>query len=297
MDPENLIDCIRKLSRPLEPLPTGAAAKLPRLPEVRAVLFDVYGTLFISASGDVGTATAMDRAAAVREALRATGVDPVSPEAGSRGSELLMAAVAASRQGQRAQGIPFPEVEIRDLWRGVLAALHEADVISVGPDAVDVERLAVEYEGRVNPVWPMPGMSDVFGALRELGLPLGIVSNAQFFTPLIFEALLDTSADRLGFRPELCAWSYACRVAKPGTDIFGIVLEPLRRAGLTPEQVLYVGNDMRNDIWPAARCGLQTALFAGDRRSLRLRAADPDCAGLVPDVVVTDLRQLAEVIS
>jgi hypothetical protein len=37
-----------------------------------------------------------------------------------------------------------------------------------------------------------------------------------------------------------------------------------------------------------------TALFAGDRRSLRLRKDDPSCRLLTPDLVITDLGQLIE---
>jgi len=49
---------------------------------------------------------------------------------------------------------------------------------------------------------------------------------------------------------------------------------------------------MRNDMGPAARLGFRTALFAGDARSLRRREGDPWCAGIVPDLVVTDLVDL-----
>ena len=53
---------------------------------------------------------------------------------------------------------------------------------------------------------------------------------------------------------------------------------------------------MRNDIYPAHAIGFQTALFAGDRRSLRLRADDARCADLKPDLVLTDLEQLIQYI-
>ena len=49
---------------------------------------------------------------------------------------------------------------------------------------------------------------------------------------------------------------------------------------------------MLNDIFPAQKVGFKTALFAGDQRSLRLRADDPRCRELTPDLVVTDLGQL-----
>jgi putative hydrolase of the HAD superfamily len=66
--------------------------------------------------------------------------------------------------------------------------------------------------------------------------------------------------------------------------------------GILPEDTLYVGNDMLNDIWPAAQCGLKTSLFAGDQRSLRLRETDPRCSDLEPDVIITKLSQLPHII-
>jgi putative hydrolase of the HAD superfamily len=56
--------------------------------------------------------------------------------------------------------------------------------------------------------------------------------------------------------------------------------------------VLYIGNDIRNDIWPADRLGCRTALFAGDARSLRLREDDERLSDVKPDRVVTALGQI-----
>jgi putative hydrolase of the HAD superfamily len=50
---------------------------------------------------------------------------------------------------------------------------------------------------------------------------------------------------------------------------------------------------MRNDIRPAAEAGFRTALFAGDRRSLRLCSEDERCRDISPDWIVTNLDQLA----
>ena len=49
---------------------------------------------------------------------------------------------------------------------------------------------------------------------------------------------------------------------------------------------------MLNDIYPAKQLGFQTALFAGDKRSLRLRTDDARCINLSADLVLTDLGQL-----
>ena len=50
-----LIERIRALSQPLDVIPTSVAEQLPRLEDIRAVIFDIYGTLFLSGSGEVGT--------------------------------------------------------------------------------------------------------------------------------------------------------------------------------------------------------------------------------------------------
>ena len=66
---------IRDLSSPLEPLPTETPADLRELRGIKAVLFDVYGTLVISGSGDVGVNAAAGRGEAfVEAALDAAGL-------------------------------------------------------------------------------------------------------------------------------------------------------------------------------------------------------------------------------
>lgn len=50
---------------------------------------------------------------------------------------------------------------------------------------------------------------------------------------------------------------------------------------------------MLKDVWPAQAVGFRTALFAGDARSLRKRDEDERIRGVVPDLVVTELSQIA----
>jgi putative hydrolase of the HAD superfamily len=109
----------------------------------------------------------------------------------------------------------------------------------------------------------------------------------------MLEALLEAPLEALGFDRDCCALSYRLLEAKPSTRVYREALAGLAaKHGIPPGAVLYVGNDMRNDIWPAAEVGCRTALFAGDERSLRLRRDDPRCAGVTPDRIVTDLSQI-----
>ena len=185
-------------------------------------------------------------------------------------------------------------MDIVDVWDRVLAALFRDCLIDHAFfDEESLQQLALEYEVRVNPVWPMPGCEQVLGALRDAGLHLGIVSNSQFFTPELFPALLGKSVEQLGFHPELRFYSYRSQQAKPGFHLFQAAYFLLDiKLGIAAEQALYVGNDMLNDIFPAQMIGFRTALFAGDARSYRPRTDDPRVDGVTPDLVLTELGQL-----
>jgi len=142
------------------------------------------------------------------------------------------------------------------------------------------------------------GYPEMAAGLRDARLLLGIASNAQFYTPLLFPALTGQELSSFGFRRELCGWSYRLGQAKPSEAIFRPVLEVLLSGfGISPAQVLYVGNDMLKDVRPAHDLGIRTVLFAGDQRSLRERRDEPLCRGLEPDAVITRLDQVPGMLS
>ena len=288
------VDIFRKKSRPLEPIDTDVVPVLKKLAGIRAVLFDVYGTLIISASGEVGTVAdqSQSRAATPRDAIvgafRASGItDQLDFEAVER---IFFQAIKDSHAHDRAQGIEYPEVDIAAIWATVLGKLVDSPTVA----ACDLERLAVEYESRVNPCWPMPHLRKCLGDLLLGGQNLGIISNAQFFTPLVLLALMDETLEDLGFRSDLQYYSYKSGFAKPGTGLFELAAGGLDSIGIAPGEVIFVGNDMLNDILPASKVGFSTALFAGDNRSLRRREGDPRVGQTFPNIVLTDLAQLAE---
>jgi len=299
MSNATLIARIHDLCASLQPKPTSTEAKLAPLEGIKAVLFDIYGTLLISASGDIGLESGASQPLDLRSLLSAAGISwagedggpPSKNQAPGALRERLSAAIQADHRLKRARGTQHPEVEIRRIWATVLAE------VGLQPTPSQLERIALEYECLVNPVWPMPGLDELLSALRERGLVLGIVSNAQFYTPLILQAFLGQSPDDLGLEPSCSAWSYQLGEAKPSLALYQLALDGLaQKHGIRPEQVLYIGNDRRNDIWPAQQLGLKTALFAGDARSLRLREGNPTLTGVTADRLVTELAQISRLI-
>jgi putative hydrolase of the HAD superfamily len=178
----------------------------------------------------------------------------------------------------------YPEPRVEEVWAEFLARRGEA------PGGA--RELALRYELAVNPAWPMPAAAETLALLRNRGLVLGLVSNAQFFTPLLFEAFFGAPPEALGFDRGLLIYSFEQGEAKPSPALFARAKKRLLALGLKPENVLYVGTDMLNDIAAASRAGFITALFAGDRRSLRLREGDPRLAGIRPDRVLRSLGDL-----
>jgi len=293
-----LEDIARNLCQPMEPLITGTDERLNKLAGIKAVLFDVYGTLFISGSGDVGTATATDTAESIMQALQAAGFTGDLERAGEIGKDRLKAEILEWHAASRAAGVEFPEVDIIRIWRKVIDRLRNDGILN--PAQLDIEplrQLALEYECRVNPVWPMPNCLETIRTLKERGFVLGIVSNAQFYTPLLFSALFEQTIEDLGFDPDCCIWSYKELKSKPSAALFPKVGKMLHRNhGIELSETVYVGNDMLNDVYCAESAGCRTVLFAGDRRSLRLRGDDERCRNLHPDAVITSLVQLTHII-
>lgn len=293
---------------PLEPIPPALPhdlrplvdRRLPRVP--RALLFDVYGTLVVSGSGEVGTAspdasadgdagdqapTDADAASPFVRAFEIAGGAALPPAAGETMRRAYHEAIAESHRRSKAAGVEYPEVDITRVWRSVLDELARA---GLEPGPVDVELLAIAYETVSNPAWPMPGARALLERLRESEVSLGIVSNAQFYTRRMIHALFGANPAELGFDPALTAYSYAAGHAKPDPALFDAPLAELERRGIDSRHTVYVGNDMRNDVDAARARGCMTILFAGDRRSLRLRRETPGLTELRPDAVATSLE-------
>jgi putative hydrolase of the HAD superfamily len=267
--------------RPLSPQPTGLTPRGKLDQPVKAILFDIYGTLFISAAGDIRRSLgAVADAPALQQLLNRYAIQQRPADLVER----LEAAIAQDHRQRRKQGADHPEVDIEQIWADVLA----------WDDPTLLRHFAATFERLVNPVWPMPHLKELIQGCRRRHLVMGLVSNAQFYTSELFRRFLKSDPAELGFSPPLCIYSYQHGRAKPSPYLFQLAHTRLRRMGLQPRQVLFVGNDMRNDILPAHQVGFATALFAGDKRSLRLRSSDPQCRALSPNLLLTDLFQLME---
>jgi putative hydrolase of the HAD superfamily len=276
-------DIISEYITPVTPVPTSLTPSGKLEEKIEGILFDVYGTLFISRSGDIGMAKKNSpQTERLEKLLQQYGIKKDSQFVLNR----FYAAIENQHELLKEQGVDFPEVEIDQIWMRVL----EID------DLETVREFAVTYELIANPAYPMPNLETMLSVCQDSNVVLGIISNAQFYTPYLFNWFLGSSPEDLGFHPDLILYSYKFGYAKPSTFMFQVAAEQLKHMDISVGSAIYMGNDMLNDMYPAKQAGFKTGLFAGDARSLRLRENDPVCKDLSVDLVITDLIQLLDYI-
>ncbi len=285
---------IKALCRPLKLGPSVIPPRIGPLAGVRAVLFDIYGTVFLNGRAEREPLALELDAAYMGAALAGAGFRLPNSQAARQAVLLFREAIAAEHAAGRARGIERPEVDIVAIWRAVAAELVRAGLADGPADEWTLKRLAIEYECRANPVWPAPGARDALRYGKSSGRLLGLISNAQFYTAIQIAVLFGGELDELGFDPSLCIWSYQHKMAKPTPGLLRMALDDLAARGIAAPQVVVIGNDPLNDIRPARRQGCRTILCAIDPGACRADLPGFDPAE--PDAIMTDWAQLPAIL-
>lgn len=288
----------------LRPIPTAVEPRLDKIKGTKAIIFDIYGTLVVSASGDINQIDLSQQN--MRTALREA--DYLLPEQDPQKADKVVAELIQKfveflqkhQQQLREAGAPFPEADIRQVWDEWLQyAIGKKYIATNG--ASDITRLTFVFEMLSNKIHPMPGMLEVLHYFHDRKYPMGIVSNAQFYTPVMMNFFIDGQARNTEslplFNDDITQFSYSLFRAKPDRLLFVPVIKSLKENyGIEPHQSVFVGNDMYNDIYPAQDLGMKTIFFAGDKRALRLREDKEEVKNVRPDAVITELLQLKQII-
>ena len=284
----------------IDPIPTEFCPNLRTETPAKAVIFDIYGTLLISSSGDIEEAYMSKED--MFKALEAGGFDPGKQDQNLSAYlvEHLPLTIQKHHKELKKKGHPFPDVDIFKVWNEIIdMAVNEKMLSLIGQESL-ADTIAV-FEILSNKVWPMPGMLEVLTDLRAKGIPLGIVSNAQFYTPILMNYFLTgnfSANQEIGFfDPDLTVYSFRELRAKPDVKLFEkIRINLARKYKIQPSEAVFIGNDILKDVYTAKKSGLQTALFSGDQRSLRIREGDPRVKGIFPDFFINDLKQVLEIV-
>ena len=284
----------------LAPIPTEQECVLTPLENIKCVIFDIYGTLIISASGDIGSSELIGKSAI--QAFEHCGIKIQSNISIEDAGRLIISEyeqeIRNSHDMSREKGVMHPEVDIQEIWKSVIDELKH-DCVLDKEQKIDVERLSITFEFFNNPLYPMPNFIETLQALDDSPMTLGIVSNAQFFTPRFINHFISDEFNKSElpwFDKNIVTYSFDHGIAKPDLFLYEKTKEKIEKMGFKASNCLFVGNDMLNDIYPAHTVGFKTALFAGDLRSLRLRKNNKYCVDIVPDCIINDLNQIKSII-
>jgi putative hydrolase of the HAD superfamily len=278
---------------------------------VRAVIFDVYGTmvnywrpgfearetreaLLLDAFAEVSSRFGMDDTLA--------GMNP-GESPGKTLNDFYNGLIALNHQKSVSKGIELPEVRVEEVWSVIVMMLkrngYDAGAYAPGGDAADFARyLAYTYNFLSMGRELYPGVAGALRRLKDGNIVLGILSDAQFYTPMDLTLLLrDQSGGGVDdynelFDVDLTFLSCEYGFVKPSEVLFRRLFDALYEYHITPAQTVFAGNDLSVDIKPAAALGMRTALFCGD--DAMLFGGD---GGVVPDIVFSDWGELADKVS
>ena len=218
---------------------------------IRAVLFDTYGTLL-----EVG---------------------PPPPDADARWQRLFRdllhgepplgrldfavacnQVIARHHEAARARGIPWPEVH----WPSTVAeVVPELTRLSRS----DQDEFLYRQIQTGHTTCLTIETADTLRWLKERRCVLGIISNAQAYTLReLQEALATHGLDLSLFEHDLCFWSYEHGFSKPDPHVFQILTARLQARRIAPNRSLMVGDRRDNDIEPAQAHGWRTWHLTAD---------------------------------
>lgn len=238
-------------------MPLKAQTSLhPSLRDVRAVLFDMGGTLVHP-----------DWERLARLASLEAGREFAAADLGRKFKEMMFAVDAGLQRGD-----PPPEDSKKRNWvfRRVYRALDLDDAacekLSGQLDATHAERHLWSAPDREAPA--------VLGALKASGLRIAVISNTEDGR---LEELLDLVELKSHF--DFFIDSYIVGARKPDAAIFQLALA---RLGIEPQDAAYVGDSYGHDALAALAVGMRAVLL--------------DPLGLYPESVCPRIRTLGELI-
>jgi FMN phosphatase YigB (HAD superfamily) len=198
----------------------------------------------------------------------------------------------------------YPEASVDRLWEAFVKRLLQKDYTFdagfFGSLNEYSRKVAYFFHASLQGVAAQPGAIDALRSVAGHGLRQGLLGNGQCFSAVQLQrALADQDAEiefHQVIHPDLITLSYEVRGRQPSERLYRQALGRLSEHGVKPDQVLHVGSRVVLDVIPAKRLGMKTALFAGDRSSLQATAEQLKDANSRPDVLLTELTQVTEVV-
>lgn len=290
--------------------PASAKPHLKRLPGVKVVLWNIYGTLLAIPFGELlfehPTQLVMDVALdKTIEEFKMWGSMSRKPGAPAEYMRHIYSQELLKHKAMGSGGERFPEIQAERIWEAIIKKLfqkdYKFDASFYGSINEYSRKVAYFFHASLQGVGPQPSAASTIVTLAQAGIQQGLLADAQVFTCVQLGRALRTQDSLVNLdsvmAPSLRSLSYEVGARKPSETIMRHAVSALASRGIKPEEVLHVGSRITRDIVPARRVGMRTCLYAGDKASLEATAEMLRDPTQRPDVLVTDLSQIVPMLT
>jgi len=296
--------------RPPAPQPMKATPYLKPLPGIRAVVWSVYGALLRIDGGRLQhmhpqrlrMQIALEKTIQEFNMWQSMSRKPGAPW------EYMLQQYKRVLDGElskpsRRRG-ELRELDSMVIWAKLIDRLirngYQYDVGFYGELGDFAEKVSYFFHANLQGVAATDNVVDALRQISAGGLRQGILDDGQSFTPAqLLRALQQQSpVHSLGefMTANALTLSSDVQVRKPSSSLFARGFAPLVRHGIEPHTILYISHRLPDDLAIARQTGVRTALYAADAVCCQVQAEllrDPE---LKPDRLLTDLRQVREIL-
>jgi FMN phosphatase YigB (HAD superfamily) len=289
---------------------TKSKPHLKALPHVRAVTWNVYGTLLVIQGGELVrehpqkfvTDLALDKTIQEFKMWKSMSRKPGNPAEYMR---VMINNVLDTMLFLVEKGEHHPETLHEKVWEGVIRKLMQNEYVIDAAKYGTLEEMAIKvayfYSRCLQGVAAQADAADTVDWIRQSNLWQGIIADGQTFTELhLYRSLVEQNPAVLAdhcIPPNNRVFSYQLRSKKPSDKLYKEMVKKLQAFGISPEETLHVSNDLSNDLLVAKKHGFLTCLYTGDSQSLKAKPAEVADPNNRPTVMVTQLTQIVEMLA
>lgn len=306
----------RKLLWPVAPRPSPPKATpfLKPLRGIRAVTWDVYGTLLTISEGrllflhpdPLCIEVALDKTIHEFNMWNSMSRKPGAPW--EYMFQQYKSLVESSQLAASPHPGEAPEIDSARIWQVLIERLGKKDFSWSEDFYGDIEgfseKVAWFFHNALQGTAAAPNALVALEHVREAGCEQGLVGDGQRFTLEQLARALRSHGPESAPGPDLaelfsrgCVFlSYQYGVRQPSATLFEASLSRLAKLGIGPREVLHVASGLKEKLVPAKKLGMRTALYAGDATSLAATPAEVKDSELRPDRILTDLRQIRQIV-
>lgn len=290
--------------------PIKATPAIQPLPETKVVLWSVYGTLLFMDSGrllhqhpqELRMQIALQKTIEEFKMWQSMSRKPGQPWAYML--QQYDGLIEDQRIAATARKGDTREVDSAVLWARMVGKLqrneyHWDEGFFGGIEDYAV-KIAYFFHAMLQGTEAFEGCSETLTRIQQAGIQQGLFDDAQQFTlaQLVHHMRRQGAEGNLAalFSPELSSLSYQQEIRKPSPSLYQTLAARCSARGITPEQVLYLTNRLTDDLGMAKNVGFRTALMVVDEACTELTFADLKNPEFRPDRLLTDLRQVLDIV-